>query len=322
MTGYELIKLCICFDFGRSHAVAKSTLVGLASFYNEQSDAVWPSESSLRSRVSAQREAMFKAIAWLEEMGLISVSRCRGKGNYYTFNTELLKSGRLVCARHESTTRHELMTRHESVTQAVMNPVLHPSRIHDTTRHESMTLTKKEQRKNKKGTNEVGELVMNAEFSLMPTAPVKSERQPLTHLFDYEELPNEWRLYCEQVRPDLNPDVVFTTVKAYWTMGKGSGTRRSNKGWSQAWINWVRREREPSVNSNVEKEITAETITDKQAGYFASVIAHVHSFASRFANSGEGYDEFIKRIALNMKKSDHFEQYKPYLIDQGLIRGE
>lgn len=314
MTGYELIKLCICFDFGRSNAVAKSTLTALASFYNEQSEVVWPSEASLHSRTSAQREAMFKAIAWLEDVGLISVTRCRGKGNVYTFNLRLLKIGCLPQTCHESTTRHE------SMTPPVMNPVLQQSRIHDSTSHESMTETKKEQIKNKKGTKEIGEVVMNAEFSLMPTVPEKKERQPITHLFDYEELPDEWRLYCEQVRPDLNPQVLFTTVKAYWTMGKGSGTRRSDKGWSQAWINWVRREREQTVNANVDKEITSESISDKQAGYFASVICHEHRFASCFANSGEEYDSFIKRIALNMKKSDCFEQYKPYLIDQGLIR--
>jgi hypothetical protein len=42
----------------------------------------------------------------------------------------------------------------------------------------------------------------------------------------------------------LDPKKVFTDFRFYWENGRGSSTRRSDKGWTQSWQTWVRREKE------------------------------------------------------------------------------
>lgn len=81
-----------------------------------------------------------------------------------------------------------------------------------------------------------------------PPADAKSNKPPkrkaITHLFELEAIPDEWRELCEQIRPDLDPRRVFVEFRFYWTQGKGQGTRRSDKGWTSTWMNWVKRQKE------------------------------------------------------------------------------
>lgn len=89
------------------------------------------------------------------------------------------------------------------------------------------------------------ELNKEGETPLPPPSPLARRK---THLFDLEELPPEWKTYCEEVRPDLDPDKVFTDFSFYWSSGRGSGTRRSDKGWAASWQTWVRKEKENGKN--------------------------------------------------------------------------
>lgn len=73
------------------------------------------------------------------------------------------------------------------------------------------------------------------------------KRKAITHLFELEGLPDEWRKLCEQIRPDLDPQRVFVEFRFYWTQGKGQGTRRSDKGWTSTWMNWIKRQKEQRV---------------------------------------------------------------------------
>lgn len=77
-----------------------------------------------------------------------------------------------------------------------------------------------------------------------PAAKPGPKRKAITHLFELEELPDEWRELCEQIRPDLDPQRVFVEFRFYWTQGKGMGTRRSDKGWTSTWMNWIKRQKE------------------------------------------------------------------------------
>ena len=72
----------------------------------------------------------------------------------------------------------------------------------------------------------------------------KEKRQAITHAFNLDTLPEDWRTFCEQLRPDLNPDTVFASFSGYYRIGKGKDTMRSGKGWNQSWLNWVKREKE------------------------------------------------------------------------------
>ena len=93
MTGYELIMLCARFDLGETKAAVKAALVALASFYNEERDGSWPGEKDLLPRAACDRRTLFKSVQRLEEMGLITVERSIGKGNFYRFNFWMLEQG-------------------------------------------------------------------------------------------------------------------------------------------------------------------------------------------------------------------------------------
>lgn len=79
-----------------------------------------------------------------------------------------------------------------------------------------------------------------------------AKRKAITHLFELEAIPDEWRELCEQIRPDLDPQRVFVEFRFYWTQGKGQGTRRSDKGWTSTWMNWVKRQKEQRSQSSAQ----------------------------------------------------------------------
>lgn len=83
----------------------------------------------------------------------------------------------------------------------------------------------------------------NKEEPPPPPSPA-AKREAQTHRFSLAEIPDAWKEYIEAVRPDLDPKKVFTDFRFYWENGRGSSTRRSDKGWTQSWQTWVRREKE------------------------------------------------------------------------------
>jgi hypothetical protein len=69
-------------------------------------------------------------------------------------------------------------------------------------------------------------------------------------------LPDDWRQWAQQERPDVDPDQVFERFKDYWIAKPGKDGSKSN--WTATWRNWVRRERAPSSRGGT-------TIADKLA---------------------------------------------------------
>jgi len=56
-------------------------------------------------------------------------------------------------------------------------------------------------------------------------------------------LPEDWIVFCEQERKDLNPIKVFDEFKDYWiSVPAGKATRLD---WLATWRNWVRRQNAP-----------------------------------------------------------------------------
>ncbi|MCI5850464.1 MAG: hypothetical protein MR009_02760 [Sutterellaceae bacterium] len=80
--------------------------------------------------------------------------------------------------------------------------------------------------------------------AIHPAQSAPKRRPAITHPLLITDLPDQWRDYCAQVRPDLDPDRVWTAFRFYWTSGRGSGTRRSDKSWNSTWQTWVRKESE------------------------------------------------------------------------------
>ena len=98
-----------------------------------------------------------------------------------------------------------------------------------------------------------------------PVEAVKPKKQTkkakaITHAFDLETLPEDWAVYCKEVRPDLDPARVFSAFKAYWTMGRGKGTLRADKSWFQSWMNWVKKEDEARTRNT--KPVAVEEFSD------------------------------------------------------------
>lgn len=90
-----------------------------------------------------------------------------------------------------------------------------------------------------------------------------AKRKAITHLFDVAKLPDDWRELCEQIRPDLDSQRVFVEFRFYWTQGKGQGTRRSGKGWTSTWMNWVKRQKEQRVAQSYTKPAFTQTPFDE-----------------------------------------------------------
>lgn len=77
-----------------------------------------------------------------------------------------------------------------------------------------------------------------------------------------------------------------------------------------------------TISDNTEtshKELTASSITEAQAWHFARKLAAYHPFGSRFARAGEGMNEFISRMAKEIKEAKKFEEFSPYLMKLNLI---
>jgi len=59
-------------------------------------------------------------------------------------------------------------------------------------------------------------------------------------------LTEEWKNFCQQDRPDLNPSKVFETFKDYWVAKAGQQGVKLD--WFATWRNWVRSQNQAPVN--------------------------------------------------------------------------
>lgn len=184
---------------------AASLLVALAYHRNDMTGECFPSYDTLMSETRMALKTLRSALRLLEELGLVSYVRERvGAKTIYTLHIDTVQ---------KDTVQKD--TGKGAVLPGYREQICPPNR----------EINKE----------------LNKENPLPPPSPLARRK---THLFDLEELPPEWKTYCEEVRPDLDPDKVFTDFSFYWSSGRGSGTRRSDKGWAASWQTWVRREKE------------------------------------------------------------------------------
>jgi uncharacterized protein YdaU (DUF1376 family) len=59
-------------------------------------------------------------------------------------------------------------------------------------------------------------------------------------------LTEEWKDFCQQDRPDLNPSKVFETFKDYWVAKAGQQGVKLD--WFATWRNWVRSQNQAPIN--------------------------------------------------------------------------
>jgi biotin operon repressor len=82
-----------------------------------------------------------------------------------------------------------------------------------------------------------------------------------------DSLPDEWKLFCNEERPDLNPSAVFDGFRDYW-IGI-AGAKGVKLDWLATWRNWVRNQKTNQMkvqNNGYEQKDTrsrAQKVSDK-----------------------------------------------------------
>ena len=66
-------------------------------------------------------------------------------------------------------------------------------------------------------------------------------------------------------------------------------------------------------------ELSAETISDKQAGYFASKLVQDNSFRSTFGIGHQTYDTFIAQVSSRLHDPEYFKEYLPWMQKLGFV---
>lgn len=66
-------------------------------------------------------------------------------------------------------------------------------------------------------------------------------------------------------------------------------------------------------------ELLAETITDKQTGYFASRFVKDASFQSTFGVGHQSFDTFIDQVTQRLHDPEYFKEYLPWMQKLGFI---
>lgn len=249
--GFKATEIAWSADVGSS--AERLTLLALAKWANDDLTC-FPSLSTLVTDTKLNEKTIREALKRLHEAGLITIKRQAGHNTRYAITPT--KTGSTKNGSTEIGTPTKIGSTPLPKTAGVPLP-------------KTVPITDKEQIN-----EQINLSVDDSPFSLEPDQPqaanelpaenttlnteatavctVKhpaetkkpAKRKAITHLFELEAIPDEWRELCEQIRPDLDPQRVFVEFRFYWTQGKGQGTRRSDKGWTSTWMNWIKRQKE------------------------------------------------------------------------------
>ena len=249
--GFKATEIAWSADVGSS--AERLTLLALAKWANDDLTC-FPSLSTLVTDTKLNEKTIREALKRLHEAGLITIKRQAGHNTRYAITPT--KIGSTKNGSTEIGTPTKIGSTPLPKTAGVPLP-------------KTVPITDKEQIN-----EQINLSVDDSSFSLEPDQPqaanevpaenttsnteatavrtVKhpaetkkpAKRKAITHLFELEAIRDEWRELCEQIRPDLDPQRVFVEFRFYWTQGKGQGTRRSDKGWTSTWMNWIKRQKE------------------------------------------------------------------------------
>lgn len=206
-------------DFAWEAPVTSSSerlvILALAKF-SDDAGRCFPSVEKLTAITHLNRKTVFSALKALSQSGVVSAQKSERNANRYQLNYAL-------CRTENGTTENGTTENGTAVVPKTGQPVV------PNLGHEQISEHINEQ--------------IRGENPPPPPSPA-AKREAQTHLFSLSEIPDAWKEYIEAVRPDLDPKKVFTDFRFYWENGRGSSTRRSDKGWTQSWQTWVRREKE------------------------------------------------------------------------------
>ena len=258
---FELAQQCIDLDV-LEHDLSpkeKFVLVVLCRFADD-SGRCYPSLPTLLGLTGFDVRTARKAIENLVEKGWLSYVQEPGKKRQYTINATKIQGSGIAACDHV-----QICTPDKNVPGTNLHPVqictITPDKNAGGAPYKNAPRIK--HTRNQEETNL--QIVGDSSFSLEPDQPPAvneaggsraAKKAPKSsepkHLFDLKGLPDKWRQYIVKVRPELDPEVVFTDFAFYWTEGKGQGTRRSDKGWTSTWMNWVKRQKEQRSQSSAQ----------------------------------------------------------------------
>ena len=357
MNDFELTKRCALFDFGCSNAAAKAVLVTLAAKTNSTGRVTGQKVDDLARACCVQRNAFLKAVAWLEEKGLLTVKRHKALASVYIFNEEAILRDRLVGI--ESVTENESIESdtncenlgYASDTKLVMDTTPTKLRIHNQVGIESVTTYKKEKNKKEKIYQEG--LSISSCFKTFGQNPVAAPTRWEPDEENVYDLPVKQQVaMSRKIDVDVNDlsrvlsaseIVVLAATLGYRlthnvalddiadrktvtvAMVKEAVQRtKDNVGGVGYLIRILQNaSKDPDAFNGVRKvpDVTPENITDKQCYAFAKKLVSYHPFASKNAKYMEEESEMVERITGRLKDKDFFEQCRPTLVKLGCLKG-
>lgn len=282
---FELVQQCIDLDVLENDLSPKEkfVLVVLCRFADD-SGRCYPSLPTLLGLTGFDVRTVRKAIEKLVANGWLSYVQAPGKKRQYTIASARIKGTVVPCVNPL-----QVCTPDKNAGGTKLHPVQicisTPDKNAGGTPYKNAPRIKHTRNQEETNLQTVGDSSFSLEPNEAPaenptsntadTAPGKekhpadaktkrpAKRKAITHLFDVAKLPDDWRELCEQIRPDLDPQRVFVEFRFYWTQGKGQGTRRSCKGWTSTWMNWVKRQKEQRVAQSYTKPAFTQTPFDE-----------------------------------------------------------
>lgn len=252
--GFKATEIAWSADVGSS--AERLTLLALAKWANDDLTC-FPSLSTLVTDTKLNEKTIREALKRLHEAGLITIKRQAGHNTRYAITPTKIGS-----TKNGSTgigTPTKIGSTPLPKTAGVPLPKTVPEHITEQITEQinlsvddssfSLEPDQSQAANEVPAENTTSNTADTAVCTVKHPAETKkpAKRKAITHLFELEAIPDEWRELCEQIRPDLEPQRVFVEFRFYWTQGKGQGTRRSDKGWTSTWMNWIKRQKEQRV---------------------------------------------------------------------------
>lgn len=250
--GYKATEIAWSADVESS--AERLTLLALAKWANDDLTC-FPSVPTLAAETKLNAKTIRESLKRLDDAGFIRINRQAGRNSVYVITPTKIGSTKNGSTGIGTTT--EIGSTPLPKLEGEPLPKTVPEQINEQINEKinlsvddsSFSLQPEQPQTADRTTATKNARTESKGLSDKETAAAKPapKRKAITHLFELEGLPDEWRKLCEQIRPDLDPQRVFVEFRFYWTQGKGQGTRRSDKGWTSTWMNWIKRQKEQRV---------------------------------------------------------------------------
>ena len=170
-----------------------------------------------------------------------------------------------------------------------------------------------------------------------PTPDVVCLSGQQENLFDeaVAEPPDERPLSAEELIKEakklgikLSPNVKIDSIASRQRISRGELKRcaefwkatGTNTGYFLGILENVAEDPNCKLSQNRQQPLSADTITDKQAGFFASQLVKDQGFCSKFGQGFSDYPSLISKVAANLRNPRHFEEYRPFMEKYGFVR--